>query len=402
MTMSPRSQASLAALLLAVFACQSPSVDDATPHAADNPKPTPRPNPAVVEEPGTPEQVGGSQVGDDGSASPPLPPCFGGMSGIGDLDTAIDGHTSTPSEWRAGLTSEQTGVATLRYPLASGQLCVLEMNYALTTEAESDQLWSATLTSEVADGKCVAQREYVIEDVSVELEFTDVFRANASLVGMTNTPKQGPASSTLGAFGPGVPTPPNNPSRYRFSEAGLEALCAANGVISDPPSEPPSPGDGGWITVIPGEAAVPPTPYVGASCIECLRHSCDHEVEQCEAAANCSVFTECAAGCDEDPECSGACPDPFCDTGNEPGCSLMDCRNWICDEVCGQPPFGQPNQVYEQTDAGSELDSSVSAEPEPEARGWRDVDPNVFTLTRTPQDGTWTGSLEVLRLEIEF
>lgn len=404
--------------MLALFACQAPSAGTTSPSPAINPKPSPPSNPTPVPEAQpNPEQVGGSQLGDEGTATPPVPPCSGGMSGIGDLDKALKGQASTPGEWRDGLASEQAGVATLRYDLASGQTCRLEVNYVLTTQAANEQLWWTYRTVESADGKCTAPQEYVIEDVAVNLELTDVVDVDGSLVGLTNTPKQEQPSSTLSIRVLGVPAQANNTSRYLYSPTELDALCATHGDISGDPFEPPILSDGGWIPVIPNEAAAPPAPYVGASCIECLRHTCEYNVEQCEAATNCSVFTECAADCDEDPECSGACPDPYCDTGTEPGCYLLDCRNWICDEVCGQEPFGgTSNQVYETTDAGTDLDAapaSESASPEaaapetseagPSETEWINLDPNVFTLTRNQtQDAEWSGTLESPRLTIEF
>lgn len=368
--MSPRSTASLAAILT-LFACQT-----------------------------NPEQVGGSQLGDDGLGTPPIPPCGVGMVGISDLNKALAGQTSTPSEWRDGLASEQTGVATLRYDLASGQTCTLEANYVLTAQPDHEQLWWTYRDNESVDGKCTALQEYIFENVAVNLDLTNFVKVNGLLVGRTNTPKQGQASSTLSLT--------NNTSRCLYSPAELEALCATHGDISGEPYEPPIVGDGGWVTVIPNEAATPFAPYIGSSCIECLHHTCEYSVNQCEAASNCSVFTQCAANCDKNAECSGACPDPSCETGIEPGCSVLDCRNWFCDEVCGQEPCGGiPNQVYETTDAGtadaSATMTSEAGAPGTEASEWRDFRPEAFTLTRshTP-NATWSGSMSGPRLTVEF
>jgi hypothetical protein len=327
------------------------------------------------------------------------------MYGIGDQDEALNAQESAPGEWSDSLTSEQAGVATLRYQLASGQNCVLQLNYELATRAANEQLWWSYLTTQVADGKCIAPQDYVIEDVAVTLDIADVLTADGSLIGTTNTPKQGDPTSMLSIRKVGVPAQANHPSRYEFSPDGLEALCAERGVISEQTQDPPIAGDGGsWAMAVEDYDSGLNLPYVGASCIECLRHTCNYEVEQCEVAADCSVFTNCAAACDDDAQCSGACPDPFCDTGSEPGCGLLDCRNWVCDEVCGQEPFGgTPNQVYETPDAGTDSAITTSAATETEAPVWLDVDPNVFTLTRRQRaDGSWSGTFEVLRLTVEF
>lgn len=400
--MSTRSLASVAAVFV-LLACQAPS--PASNSAPVDPKPAALPNPVPVPEgQSKPDEVGGTQLGDDGTATPPVPPCAGGMVGIGDQDVALRGQEATPRQWRDSLTSEQTGVATVHFEV-EGQICAVRVNYELTTRPANEQLWWYYSTSEVVDAKCRAPQEYVIEDVAVTLELDGILMVDASLVGMTHTPKDGDANTTLSIRTIGVPAQANKPSRYTFSAQGLEAACDERGVSGEATTQPPNFEDAGWATYSgdhDGGGIKPP--YVGASCIECLQHTCSYDVEQCQAASDCSPFTQCADDCGEDAACSGACPEPACDTGTEPGCWLLDCRNWICDEVCGQPPFGGvPNQVYEHTDAGPLDDVSTSASVETETPAWTELQAKAFSLTRSEEpDSTWSATFEFVRLTVEF